>query len=45
MNMDLIKNAVADAAARFGAEEYELTVSSSENTSVEALKKEVSAVS
>ena len=45
MNMDLIKNAVAEAAARFGAEEYELTVSSSENTSVEALKKEVSAVS
>ena len=45
MNMDLIKNAVAEAAKRFGAEEYELTVSSSENTAVEALKKEVSAVS
>ena len=45
MNMELIKNAVAEAAARFGAEEYELTVSSRENTSVEALKKEVSAVS
>ena len=45
MNMELIKNAVAEAAKRFGAEEYELTVSSSENTAVEALKKEVSAVS
>ena len=45
MNMELIKNAVAEAAKRFGAEEYELTVSSSENTAVEALKKEISAVS
>ena len=45
MNMELIKNAVAEAAKQFGAEEYELTVSSSENTAVEALKKEVSAVS
>ena len=45
MNMELIKNAVAGAAKQFGAEEYELTVSSSENTAVEALKKEISAVS
>ncbi len=45
MNMDLIKNAVAEAAKQFGAEEYELTVSARENTGVEALKKEVSTVS
>ena len=45
MNMDLIRNAVAEAAKRFGAEEYELTISSKENTAVEALKKEISAVS
>lgn len=45
MNMELIKNAVADAVRRFGAEEYELTVSTKEDTGVEALKKEVSAVS
>ena len=45
MNMDLIRNAVAEAAKRFGAEEYELTISSKENTAVEALKKEVSTVS
>ena len=44
-NMDLIKNAVADAAKRFGAEEYELSISSRENTGVEALKKEISGVS
>ena len=44
-NMDLIKNAVAGAAARFGAEGYELTISSKEETGVEALKKEISAVS
>ena len=45
MNMELIKNAVAEAAKRFGAEEYELTISDREETGVEALKKEVSAVS
>ena len=45
MNMDLIKNAVHAAAERLGAQEYELTVSSRENTGVEALKKEVSTVS
>ena len=45
MNMDLIRNAVAEAAKRFGAEEYELTISSKENTAVEALKKEISTVS
>ena len=45
MNMDLIKNAVAEAAKRFGAEEYELTISDKENTGVEALNKEVSSVS
>ena len=45
MNMELIRNAVADAAKRFGAEEYELTVSSKEDTGVEALKKEITSVS
>ena len=45
MNMDLIKNAVAEAAKRFGAEEYELTISDKENTAVEALNKEVSSIS
>ena len=45
MNMELIRNAVAEAAKRFGAEEYELTISSDESTSVEALKKEISTVS
>ena len=44
-NMELIKNAVRDAARQFGAEEYELTISSREDTAVEALKKEVSTVS
>ena len=44
-NMDLIQNAVADAAKRFGAEGYELTISTKEETGVEALKKEVSTVS
>ena len=44
-NMDLIKNAVAEAAERFGAEGYELTISTKEDTGVEALKKEISTVS
>ena len=44
-NMELIRNAVAEAAKRFGAEGYELTISSREETGVEALKKEVSTVS
>ena len=45
MNIELIKNAVAEAAKQFGAEEYELTISSREETGVEALKKEISTVS
>lgn len=45
MNMELMKNAVAAAAKQFGAEEYELTISSKENTGVEALNKEISTVS
>ena len=44
-NMELIKNAVAEAAKRCGAQGYELTVSTKEDTGVEALKKEVSTVS
>ena len=45
MNMDMIRNAVAEAAKQFGAEEYELTITDKENTGVEALKKEISSVS
>ncbi|MBE6951702.1 MAG: TldD/PmbA family protein [Ruminococcaceae bacterium] len=45
MNMDIIKNAVAEAAKQFGAEEYELTISAKEDTGVEALKKEITGVS
>ena len=45
MNMERIKNAVAEAAKRFGAEGYELTVSAKEETSVETLKKEITGVS
>ena len=44
-NMDLIQKAVAEAAGRFGAEGYELTISTKEDTGVEALKKEISTVS
>ena len=44
-NMELIRNAVAEAAKQFGAEEYELTITDKENTGVEALKKEISTVS
>ena len=45
MNIEQIKIAVAEAAKRFGAEEYELTISDRENTAVEALNKEVSSIS
>ena len=45
MNMERIKNAVAEAAKRFGAEGYELTVSAKEETGVEALKNEITGVS
>ena len=45
MNMDIIKNAVAEAAKQFGAEEYELTITAKEDTGVEALKKEITGVS
>ena len=44
-NMELIKNAVAEAAKRFGAEEYELTITGKEDTGVSALKKEIDSVS
>ena len=45
MNMELIRNAVAEAAQRFGAQGYELTISSQEDTGVEALNREVNGVS
>ncbi len=45
MNMELIKNAVAEAAKRFGAEEYELTINSHEDTGVSALRREIDSVS
>ena len=44
-NMELIKNAVAEAAKQFGAEEYELTITGKEDTGVSALKKEIDSVS
>ena len=44
-NMELIQNAVAQAAKQFGAEEFELTISSKEDTGVSALKKEIDSVS
>ena len=44
-NMELIQNAVAEAAKRFGAEEYELTISSKEDTGVTALRREIDSVS
>ena len=43
-NMELIRNAVAEAANRFGAEEYELTISTRENTGVEALNREINGI-
>ena len=45
MNMELIRKAVADAAEQFGAAEYELSISSREDTGVSALKKEIDSVS
>lgn len=44
-HMEAINNAVRDAAKRFGAEEYEISISSKVETGVEALKKEISTVS
>ena len=44
-NMELIRNAVAEAAKRFGAEEYELTINSHEDTGVSALRREIDSVS
>ena len=44
-NMELIRNADAEAAKQFGAEEYELTITGKEDTGVEALKKEITSVS
>ena len=45
MNMELIQKAVAAAAEQFGAAEYELSISSKEDTGVSALKKEIDSVS
>ncbi len=45
MNMESIKDAVARAAREFGAEEYEIVISSKEETGVETLHKEISTVS
>ncbi|MBR2048503.1 MAG: TldD/PmbA family protein [Oscillospiraceae bacterium] len=45
MNTEVIKNAVAEAAERFGAEHYEINIVTEESASAEALNKEVSTVS
>ncbi len=45
MNLESIKEAVARAAREFGAEEYEIVISSKEETGVETLKEEISTVS
>ena len=45
MNTEAIKKAVAEAAARYGAEHYEINIVTEESASAEALKKEVSTVS
>ena len=45
MNTDAIKQAVAGAAAAFGAEGYEIVIHTEESAGAEALKKEISSVS
>ncbi len=45
MNMEHMKQAVAHAASQFGAEEYEIVISTKEETGVETLHGEVSTVS
>lgn len=42
---ELIRNAVEQAAARCGADAWEICISSSENTAAEALRDEVSSIS
>ncbi len=45
MNMESIQEAVARAASQFGAQEYEIVISSKEETGVETLHQEISTVS
>ena len=45
MNIEAIKQAVAEAAARYGAESYEINIVTEESASAEAMKKEISTVS
>ena len=45
MNTEAIKQAVARAAAEFGAEGYEIVIHTEESAGAEALKKEISSVS
>ena len=45
MNIEAIKNAVAEAAARYGAESYEIVINTAENAGAEAMKREISSVS
>ena len=44
MNTNSMKKAVAEAAKRFGADAYEISINTSEKASAEALKDEISAV-
>ena len=45
MNTEAIKKAVAEAAAKYGAESYEIVISSEESAGAEAMRKEISSVS
>lgn len=45
MNAEMIKQAVAQAAAQWGAQDYEITIYTEESASAETLKQEISTVS
>ncbi len=45
MNMESIKETVAEAAKQFGAAEYEIVISSKEETGVETVHREISGIS
>ena len=44
MNTEAIKKAVAEAAAKYGAESYEIVINTEESAGAEAMKKEISSV-
>lgn len=45
MNTEAIKNAVAQAAAQYGVESYEISINTAENAGVEAMQKAITTVS